>query len=154
MPVSCLDPNPSVSPCQMAKLRHARLRLRQKNRLTSPASPKNIMTSGWIHPSSRPDLFVMENRVGGTTRNSGRKYSQRIYSTYPFALRRPYTLCEEKRRCSSSLCRLSWPQQANEERPLSDPAYFRSPRQSEKCMHIHQNRLSSRLSPSPNRRRR
>src|ERR1700722_11651055 len=84
----------------------------------------------------------------------GRKYSQWIYSTYPFALRCSYTLCEEKRRCSSSLCRLSWPQQANEERPLSDPTHFRSPRQSEKCTHIHQNRPSSRLSPSLNRRRR
>src|ERR1700722_11340469 len=100
------------------------------------------------------DLFVIKNRVGGITRIFGRKYSQRIYSTYPFALRHPYTLCEEKRRCSSSLCRLSGPQQANEKRLLSDPAYFRSPRQSEKCTRIHQNRPSSRLSPSPNRRRR
>src|SRR6202040_938721 len=84
----------------------------------------------------------------------GQKYSQQIYSTYPFALRRSYTLCEEKRRCSLSLCRLLWPQQANEERPLSNPTYFRSPRRSEKCTHIHQNQPSSRISPSPNRRRR
>src|SRR6202040_3091543 len=52
MPVSCPDPNPSVSPCQMAKLQRAWLRLRQKNRLTSPASPKNIMTLPMFHPSS------------------------------------------------------------------------------------------------------
>src|SRR3984957_2367463 len=46
-----------------------------------------------IHSSSRPDLFFIENRVGGIMRIFGQKYSQWIYSTYPFALRCSYTLC-------------------------------------------------------------
>src|SRR3984957_5125862 len=57
VPVSCPDPNPSVSPCQMAKLRHARLRLRQKNRLTSPASPKNIMTLPMFSAKLKPTNY-------------------------------------------------------------------------------------------------
>ena len=78
VPVSCPDPNPSVSPCQMAKLRHARLRLRQKNRLTSPASPKNIMTlpmfSAKLLPPHRPyDLKI--NIEEGSTPPLGPIYS-------------------------------------------------------------------------------
>src|SRR6202040_3971499 len=57
VPVSCPDPNPSVSPCQMAKLRHARLWLRQKNRLTSPASPKNIMTLPMFSAKLKPTNY-------------------------------------------------------------------------------------------------
>src|ERR1700722_18256762 len=56
-PVSCPDPNPSVSLCQMAKLQHARLWLWQKNRLTSPASPKNPMTLPMFSAKLKPTNY-------------------------------------------------------------------------------------------------
>src|ERR1700722_5161724 len=59
MPVSCPDPNPSVSPCQMAKLWCARLRLWQKNRLTSPASPKNTMTLPMCSAKLKPTNYSL-----------------------------------------------------------------------------------------------